>query len=81
MNKTIKIKPLFWEEFIGHFGNNYIARIDGFDTNYCYWFDRHSNKFKCSGVDRKHHYFETEQATREWCQGDFEEKVNKLLQK
>lgn len=79
MSKEIKIKSLIWETLNGHFGSDYMARIEGFSVNYYYWFDRNAQKFKCSGIDRQHHYFGSEQEVREWCQKDLEEKIKQLI--
>lgn len=75
----MKVKELVFDAWEGHFGHSWICHIEGFDTNYSIWIDRETGKTKVSGLDRKKTEHNSVQEAKDWCQQDFEAKVNFLL--
>jgi hypothetical protein len=78
------IKQLEWQTWSGNFSNSWQSIIPGFDCNYTIYIApaykyTDTPKIIVSGVDRKKTEHDSVQKAKEWCQIDFEKRINNLL--
>lgn len=71
---------LMFEKFATSTSEFLLAKIPGFDSYYCIWYERSISKFRVSDLEKNHHDFETMKEAKEFSQKDFEIKVFALFE-
>lgn len=75
-----KIKPIVWNHHDSQFGKVWISDLPNMDCRYSIWIERDTGRTKVSAINRQHHYFNSIDDAKDWCQKDFEKIINNLIQ-
>jgi hypothetical protein len=75
-----QIAKLNWTDLDGHFVKSFIAKIPGFNSNYCIWVEQSTGITTVSNMERHQSVHNNIDEAKQWCQSDFERKVSALFQ-